>query len=90
MKNAEIIHKGCDGITVAFQGMAPQNTLDQMEIAKTVAAELGGESLMTIGGMTFNMMEKGSGAKQGYTYQLHTGRHGIKYQIKKSYHCNAN
>jgi len=87
MKNLNdiaVIHSGCDGLTVALQGNASQTAIDMLDKFKVIASELGGEALMEIGGKSFNVMDRGTSAVQGYTFQFHTGRHGIKYQVKRS------
>lgn len=85
MKNKiEIVHSGCDGLTVALKGNLPQKTLDRLDAAKIVSGELGVDSLMTVNGLSVNVLEKGTSAMQGYAFQFHTGRFGIKYQAKRS------
>lgn len=84
MDNITKVHSGCDGLTIAIMGCVSQKGLDRLEKFKNIAIELGGEALMEIKGRAFNVMDKGTSAQQGYTFQLHTGRHGIKYQVKKS------
>jgi len=84
LNNIAVKHKGCDGLTVAIQGNLSQAVIDKLDTAKAVAKELGGESLLTFGDVIFNVMEKGTSAEQGYAFQFHTGRFGIKYQAKRS------
>ena len=79
-----IIHSGCDGLTVALQGNFTKKALDLLETKKAIAEELGQDLGMSLQGREFSMMPKGTGAKMGYAYQFHTGKDGIKYQVKKS------
>jgi len=80
----KILHRGCDGITVAFMGKVSQKGLDLLESEKAMAVSLGQDTSFQANGVTFVMMEKGTSYKQGYAFQFHTGRDGIKYQVKRS------
>ncbi len=80
----DILHKGCDGLTVALMGKLPFSTLERLDKIKVQAGEAGHDVGEEIGGVDFNIMQQGTSAKQGYSFQFHTGRDGIKYQAKKS------
>ena len=80
----EILHTGCDGLTVALQGHIPASAHERLDTAKAVAMEMGQEAAMTIKGIEFNVMKTSGGHTQGYTWIFHTGRDGIKYQAKRS------
>jgi len=80
----QVLHSGVDGLTVALAGNLPGKTLDKLDSAKICAGHEGGETVLTMGGVQFNVMEVGTSARQGYAFQFHTGEDGIKYQAKKS------
>lgn len=84
LRNPEILHAGCDGLTVALMGKLSFATLDRLEKLKATASEIGHEVGDDYRGLEFNVMETGTSARQGYAFQFHTGRDGIKYQAKRS------
>lgn len=77
-------HIGVDGMTVAFMGALPLQTLQKLAIHKGQAIECGDEVAIEIDGTRFNVRKSGGGRDQGYAYMLHTGRKGVVYQIKHS------
>lgn len=80
----EILHMGCDGLTVALQGSIPASAHERLDAAKAVAMELGQDASMKIKDVEFNVMKTGGSHTQGYSWIFHTGRDGIKYQAKRS------
>lgn len=80
----KIIHAGCDGLTVALQGYLPASVQTKLDGSKQAAKDMGQDAALSIHGSEFNVMPSGTSNVQGYTWQFHTGRHGIKYQAKRS------
>ncbi|HCE25247.1 MAG TPA: hypothetical protein DF282_22435, partial [Hyphomonas sp.] len=77
----KLVHKGFDGLDIAFQSRIPEELAALLETAKEEAAASHGEQLLDYNGALMHVAE--SGAQGGYAYRVDTGPDGAVWFFKK-------
>jgi len=77
----EVIHRGFDGLDVAFKAKIPTALAVELQSAKEYAVEQSEETRITFGSVTMKVGE--TGAKGGYAFRCDTGKFGAIWFFKK-------
>ncbi len=77
----DVVHRGFDGLDVSFQGQIDKDFAEQLEVAKTSAADEREEQLLEFRGVKMHVAE--TGARGGYAYRCDTGPFGATWFFKK-------
>lgn len=80
----KVLHSGYDKLEFAAMGALPPKALDELEAAKTLAADLGREVKAHIGKLECLVRGYGTNATKGYSYLFSTGPLGVQYMVKRS------
>ena len=76
----ELLHVGCDGLDIAFEGWFPQSALDALRDAKARARDQMHPEPLELGGVPVRVSE--AGARGGYAFTMDTGDDGEIWFIK--------
>jgi len=78
----KILHKGFDGLEVAFQGKLHAGLRRKLQMAKDNAEQSGSAEYLNLAGV--DVWVKGTGAKGGYAFVFDTGPDGEIWVIKNN------